>query len=426
MNKYTGIITEYNPFHNGHLYHLKQTKKITESQNVICIMNGNFVQRGKPALTDKWSRTKMALNNGVDLVIELPLVYGIRSAEYFAEGAIRLMDKINIVDKFVFGSESGELEPLKYIAEIFWQEPDLFKKHIKNYLKKGFSFPRARAMAFKEYLKTRSANPPVNITGISKIISEPNNILGIEYIKALKKYNISNLTPCCLKRSHKNYHSQGLTHKMASATAIRNIIYNQVEKTEKIKDLMPSHSWKILNSDLENNKIPIKMNYLGIIILNKLRQLKSSNLNEYIEIKGDLKNRILRSAHRTGNYKHLIEKIKTKHYTRTRVQRNLLHILFELKEKTIKQIDTHGPQYIRVLGFTKNGEKILSHMKKNSSLPIITQPASYLKSINRNSNDILKKQLSFDLLSTDIYSLLYKNHTKRMGNLDYTNPVITE
>ncbi|MFW5988554.1 MAG: nucleotidyltransferase [bacterium] len=418
-----GIITEYNPFHNGHLYHLQQSKKITGAEAVICIMNGNFVQRGRPAVTDKWSRTKMALANGVDLVIELPLIYGIRSAEYFAEGAVRLLGETNIVDNLVFGSEIGEIDPLAYLAEIFLDEPESYQKHLKKNLGKGFSFPEAREKALFAYLDScGNINLKLDNALIQKVISEPNNILGIEYLKALKRYNIE-ITPLTIRRSHKNYHSQEVKSNLASATAIRKKIYNNKVNFSEIKYTIPSATMKILERDMNEGKIPIKREYLGILVLSSLRQMTSEQLTDFAEIDEGLANRMIDAAYKTGSLNQLISAVKTRAFTWTRVQRNLLHILFKLKSSQFKKTD-YGPGYFRVLGFTKNGEKLLTSIKRHSTLPIITQPAGYLKSKKQKSKDFLKRQLSFDILASDLYSLLYKEPEKRGGHLDFYNPVI--
>ena len=193
--KIAGIITEYNPFHNGHIEHIKKTKEITNSSHIISLMSGSFVQRGEPAIIDKWSRAKTAIQNGVDLVIELPVVYSVQTAELFSYGAISILDSLNIVDSIAFGSESGNVDNLKNIANVLLQESPLFKKDLKFSLKEGKSFAQSRSIAIeKEMLRNNKSD-----LEIKSLIRSPNNILGIEYLKALKKLD-SKIIPLTYKR----------------------------------------------------------------------------------------------------------------------------------------------------------------------------------------------------------------------------------
>lgn len=423
--KTTGIITEYNPFHNGHLYHLQKTKKITPNNYIICLMNGNFMQRGMPAVTDKWSRTKMALENGVDLVLELPLVYGIRSAEYFAEGSILTLASTGIVDSIVFGSEVGNIKSLTSIASILADEPEDFKEFLQKYVNSGLSFPAAREKALLDYYKFHynGNNNFANIDDIKDIINNPNNILGIEYIKALQKHNL-NIKPYTIKRKGAAYHSSSINNKVISASAIRKLIYSVKDNKQQIKNSVPGESWKYLEQDFCEGKIPLVTDHLGAIILNKLRQLSVKELSNYTTSGSGLERRIDEFAYLSGSLPELIDSIKTKAYTWTRIQRLLLHILFSLTKSDFRQIDKNGLQYLRILGFTRKGENMLAKIKKKSPLPLISQPADYLTAVDRNSEDPLIKMLSYDLLATDIYTLLYKNPEKRQGHLDFYTPVI--
>ncbi len=414
-----GIITEYNPFHNGHLYHLKEAKEISGAEAAVCLMNGNFVQRGRPALVDKWVRTKMAIENGVDLIIELPLIYGIRSAEYFAQGSIQTLNATGIIDKLVFGSEAGKIEPLKIIARILLDEPSFFKKCLKDYLSDGLSFPAARELALLDYLD-RYENTST-LKEVASVFQEPNNILGIEYIKAIYSTK-SDIIPLTIKRTGSNYHEKELLGDVASATAIRKKIYQ--EDFNMVKKAVPASCWKILENTFKQGKGPVDKNNLGIMILNKLRQLSFDELKDFAEIENGLGNRIIEAAHNSGNLNQLIDNIKTRAFTWTRIQRNLLHILFNIKEKDFQSLDYHGPKYLRILGFNKKGEELLARIKANSPLPMITQPADYLNEVNIDSNEPLIKSLSHDIQATDIYSLLFPEPRKRRGHLDFTTPII--
>ena len=217
MSKVLGIIAEYNPFHNGHLYHLQKSLHDTGSSYSIAVISGNFTQRGSTSLVDKWTKTEIALKNGIDLVIELPLLYSISSAENFAEGAIKIFDSLKVVDYISFGSESGDISTLNTVADILYKEPREYKNILSHELGKGLSFPKARENAMLMYLK--------DIRKFSSVLSSPNNILGIEYLKALKKYK-SNITPVTVERFDSSYNDTSYTGNIASSTAIRNIVKN--------------------------------------------------------------------------------------------------------------------------------------------------------------------------------------------------------
>ena len=194
--KVLGLVTEYNPFHNGHLYHVEESKKVTGCDTVVCIMSGNFIQRGQPAIVNKWARTEMALRNQIDLVIELPVYYSVSSAEFFAYGAIKLLDSLGIIDSVCFGSEYNDIEILSTVARTLIHEPLIYKDKLSYYLGQGLSFPKARALALDHYF-SQSGEEDSKLIGT--IMNQPNNILGIEYIKALYKLK-SRIKPTTIKR----------------------------------------------------------------------------------------------------------------------------------------------------------------------------------------------------------------------------------
>ena len=232
MSKVLGIISEYNPFHNGHLYHLENSKKITGCDYSIAIMSGNFTQRGSTSVVNKWEKTKMALSNGIDLVIELPVLYSISSSENFADGAIKILNSLGIVDCVSFGSETADINVLNTIADVLYSEPNEYKNILSHELKKGLSFPKARENALLMYIN--------DIRNYSGVLSSPNNILAIEYLKALKKYK-STIKPFCIKRFESDYNSNNFSNNIASATAIRNLIKSR--SFYIIKDLVPPSTY---------------------------------------------------------------------------------------------------------------------------------------------------------------------------------------
>jgi len=384
-------------------------------------MNGNFVQRGEAAIFDKWIRTKMALANGVDMVIELPLVYGIRSAEYFASGAVSLLEKSRIVDFLVFGSESGEIRPLQEIAHFLSKENKYYQKILKKYLSAGYPFPQARELAVKNHLELHPDNISIDISQLREVISEPNNLLGIEYLKALKNLN-SGLTPFTIKRKGSQYHDPGLQHKIASATAIRKRIY--LGKTEDIKEYLPELSNIIIKDEITKGKFPINLDLLGMMIISTIRKHNRNTLSKFAEINNGLENRIYNEAHQTADLKELISNIKTRAFTWTRIQRNLLHILFDIKENDFALLDQYGVQYLRILGIRKERTDLLAKLKDKAELEIILNPSEYLNEINTDYKNPLIKSLSYDIMAGDIYSLLYNNPDYRKGHLDFTTPLI--
>ncbi|MFW5981318.1 MAG: nucleotidyltransferase [bacterium] len=415
-----GIITEYNPFHYGHLYHLHKGKEISNSDTVICIMNGNFVQRGKLAFMDKWSRTKMALANGVDLVIELPLIYGIRSAEYFSDGAIQLLEASGIVKKLVFGSEAGDISLLKKASQILKEEDQYFQDRLQNYLTTGKSFPHARSLALKDFLHYQAEENEMLIEELEKTLMEPNNILGIEYLKSLEKIK-SKIEPFTIQRKGSAYHQQNLD-QIASATAIRKKI--QQEGYPAVKEYLPEESYKIIQEEFQKNKIELIQDHFSMMMLANLRKRNPEELLQFAEIENGLENRILEQAQLSANLSELLENIKTKAFTQTRIQRNLLHIFFDIKKSDFQELDKHGPQYIRVLGVKKGSENLLSKLDKEASLPVVINPAQFIQDINPASKNPLIKSLSYDIIASDIYSLLYKDTKLRQGRKDFSHPLI--
>jgi len=418
--KVVGLITEYNPFHNGHLYHLNKSIEVSNADYVVCIMSGNFVQRGEPAIIDKWTRTEMALKNGVDLIIELPVTYALRSAEYFAYGSIQLLNKTGIVNKIVFGSEIGNIKPLLEISEVLAYEPDQLSNLIQEELQTGISFPEARANALQKYF-TKFKNSSSS-KQFKTILNNPNNILGIEYIKALIRTD-SSIQPLTIKRKDANYHQTEIKGKITSATAIRKAILNNKE-LQNLDNVVPSHSYKILNESLMQNKGPISLNDFELSILTLLRRISSNQLQKIEDIIGGLENRIKDAANQTASLNKLISLIKTKRFTQTRIQRILIHLLLDLKKSLLQEFDKNGgPQYLRILGFTEKGQDLLKIMKDKAELPVVNRTANHYKN-NYQPNSLKEKMLAYDIKATDIYSLAYMNKEYCHAGQDYKQPII--
>lgn len=416
MNSVLGVVTEYNPFHYGHLYHLEHSKKITAAEFSVCIMSGQFMQRGEPALINKWWRTKMALHHGIDLVIELPVLYSLRSAEFFASGAISILNNMNIVDHLVFGSELGKIEPLENAANILLDEPMLYKQSLKDFLTQGLSFAQARQKALEACIKEFEAK---DINQIKEALQQPNNILGIEYLKALKKQK-SSIHPIPIKRIGSHFHDTALTNSIASATAIRKKLLEKQSPLTEIINFVPKATYDLLtqyqNDGFQFSNIE---RYLDLILY-QLQTLSVSDLTKFFDVSEGLEYRIMHAAQHADTIDSLTSMIKTKRYTLTRIQRILLHLLLNIKKTDLEELeDCGGPQYIRVLGFNDKGRKLLQQMKKKSYLPIVTNVGQFMN----QCTPMQQKMLQYDIRATNIYNLI-QQPSKRKMNEDYYQAVI--
>ena len=380
----TGIITEYNPFHNGHKFHLEESKKQTKSDGTICIMSGNFVQRGGPAIIDKWKRTEMALNNGVDLIIELPTFYAVSSAEFFAKGAVSILNSLNIVNNLFFGSEIGDAKALSEIAKVLVSEDERFQNILKENLSLGLTFAKAREKSLIEYL---------NSSEINNIITSSNNILGIEYIKAILKLN-SSINPVALKREGSNYNDKSLSQTFSSATSIREVLKN-TSNIEDLKNIIPLESYEVF-SKLQEQDYRFTFEEEMFKYINYKIQTNCVNFNNLYEVTEGLDNKIIKEISSSNSLHEFILKIKSKRYTYSKISRILTHIYLGLDNDDFKDIANENNLYVRVLGFNKTGREILSLIKANSSIPLITKVPRF------TNNPLLK----FDLQATACYSLL--------------------
>ena len=409
--KVCGIIAEYNPFHNGHAYHIEKTKEVTNCDAIVAIMSGNFVQRGAPALFDKWTRTEMALKNGIDLVIELPTYYATSSAEFFAQGSVGLLDSLGIVDSLSFGAKTTDLDALKRVANVLYLEPNDYKIMLQNELKKGLSFPIARSNALKNFIKKE-----YDAKYISEILLDANNVLGIEYLKALM-YNNSPIVPNIIKRKGEDYNSTNIVDGVCSATAIRKLLEKQ--EIEVLQDVMPKESFDILNTELLSGKQPMNIEKYEKEIFYILRRSLANDLFELADVSEGLENVLKKASNETTEIEKLIDMMKSKRYTRTRIQRILLHALLNITKDEVNNYK-YNPQYIRVLGFTKTGEKLLTQIYNKSNLPIVTSVSKFLKSANETGRRMIEK----DILATNIYTLGYESPAYRKSNLDYTKQIV--
>lgn len=408
MSKVLGIIAEYNPFHNGHLLHLEKSKKICDAQYSVCVMSGNFVQRGNTSIVNKWIRAEMALKSGVDLVLELPTVYSISSAENFAEGAIKLLNSLKIVDTISFGSENSDINVLNRISSVLHEEPKQYLEFLNSESKKGLSFPKARENAILLYLNDKK---------YLNILNQPNNTLAIEYLKALKKYK-SHISPISVKREKVFYNSNCIVDEYASATAIRNMIIN--EQFNDIRKVVPASSYNLLMNEIEEGHLVIDISKFEKEILYTIRRLSADDIKNFPEVTEGLENAIKNASNSCNNLSELINMIKSKRYTHTRIQRILLYILLNITKKDMYLSRKNIP-YARILGYSPQGKELISEIyKANPKITLITSVKNFLDSSN---NKTYKYMLNKDILATNIYTLAYNNNST--ANLDYTKKIVT-
>lgn len=363
--KAAGIIAEYNPFHNGHQYHMDEVKKQTGADYIIVVLSGNFTQRGGPAMIHKYARAKMALLAGADLVLELPLYYSCGSAEYFAEGAVSLLRKTGVVSAVGFGSECGDLDCLCRLASLFNEEPQPYRDALKDALRGGKTYPQARqaavAACLPEYART------------DRLLTSPNNILGIEYCRAIERRG-SMISPFTVKRKGDGYHEAGLSSETSSALALRTAL-SDGGRLEALKGRVPGSIYGVLEENW-GKTFPIFDRSLSPLMQYKLLLNAPEGFSGYVDISHELSDRIKNLLPSYQNYAQFVNLLKTKDITYTRVSRSLIHILLNMrKEKLERYINMDYTPYARILGLRKSSAKLLNAIKNNSEIPLLSKLA---------------------------------------------------
>lgn len=415
-----GIIAEYNPFHNGHKYLIKKAKHSTNADYTIIVMSGNFMQRGTPAIINKYKRAEMALKNGADLVLELPMYYATASAEYFAMGGVSLLDKLGVVTHLCFGSESGEINILEKIAKILVTEPEDYTILLRENLKKGQSFPTARTNALLEY--------DTSLNTYKDELSSSNNILGIEYLKALMKRK-STIQPYTLLRTGAGYHETALTGVQCSADGIRQAVFNTKKKdsfaetttaTSLLSNQMPENANALLCNCIQQGQF-LHTNDFSAILHYKLLTEWEKGFCDYLDVTPDLSDRICKNIFHYNSFEDFCNKLKTKDVTHTRINRCLLHILLNLKTEHLESYRSldYIP-YARVLGFRKDATPLLNAIKNHSQIPLISKLADADQYIDANSLNMLKD----DICRNSIYeSAMALKSGQPMLN-EYRTPIV--
>ena len=410
MSRVIGVVAEYNPFHNGHYYHLQATKEITGAEYCVAVISGNFTQRGDTSIVNKWAKAYMAICGGADLVIELPTVYSISSAENFASGAVKILDNLKVVNAISFGAEANDFATLNNIANVLYEEPKAYTNILSHELKKGISYPAARENALMMYLN--------DIKRYANTLSSPNNILAIEYLKALKIQK-SKLEPIMIKRKKVYYNDNKIVDDFASATAIRKLL--QDGEYANLRKVIPRSSYTIIGQESRKGGMVLSLAKYEKEIIYALRKMTVEEIADLPDVSEGLQFAIKNAANEANNLKDLISNIKSKRYTQTRIQRMLLYALLGIDKKLMENSRKVVP-YVRVLGFTQKGKSLLSEIsRRNPKLNIITSLKKYMNQ-NQNKNKVLAEMLEKDIFATDVYTLGYIGDSK--ANLDFTNNMI--
>ncbi len=364
-----GIIAEYNPFHNGHMYHLEKIKEMFKDEEIVLVMSSSFTQRGEASIIDKWKKTEIALKAGIDLVIELPYTLSTESADYFSYGAITLLENLK-VDKFVFGSETNDINLFESIVDTELNNKE-FDPLTKMYMKLGENYPTALSKAL------------LDLTG--KSMNLPNDLLGISYVKVIKQNNYK-IKPICIKRTN-DYNSKDLTGKISSATSIREAINNN----QNVEEMIPSFVKEYLN---ETHKQEDYFKFL------KYKIMLEKDLSIYQTVDEGLGDKIKNEIIKATSYNDLISRVKSKRYTYTKISRILNHILCGFTKEIAKE--TKNIEYIRVLGFNDKGQNYLNKIKKDVVLPIISN-------FSKNKS----KMIEMEFMATCCYASVLDEEKKK-------------
>lgn len=420
----TGIIAEYNPFHNGHLYQIKKAKEETNADYIIVIMSGDFVQRGTPAIINKYVRTQMALNCGADMVIEMPSIWATASAEYFATAGVAALDKLGIVTHMSFGAETTNLDLLFSISKVLVEEPTFYKASLNVYLKNGLPFPLAREYALGEYFDTSSE--------IVKALRTPNNILAIEYLKAIYRRS-SQIKPHIVLRKGAGYHDEDSTQELLSATGVRKCL-QLIDETTIDSDLNADflNNLATLQASIPATTLPLlqdytmaadllNINHFSYLLKYKLLTECEHGFHDYADCNIDLSNRIVNQLSAFVSYSQFCDLLKSKEITHSHISRSLLHILLNIKFTDYEQGKAMDYiPYLRVLGFRKDAIPLLTRIKKNAVIPLITKMANASELLSDTAYHMLKQ----DIFAADLYQSAVTENTNQTFPNEFTRGLI--
>ncbi len=429
--KTAAVIAEYNPFHNGHFYQLQEIRRQTDADFIIVVMSGDFVQRGEPAIFDKYTRAHMALSGGADLILELPLVYATGSAADFAAGATALLDSLGIVDLLCFGSESGDLESLKAAAALLSLESEAVSAQIRHGLRQGMTYPAARSAAFSAIAQSTQPNDAVTmVTGddLTRLLAEPNNILALSYLNALQNRQ-STIQPYTIRRHGQGYHHTTLSDtEYASASGLRSALeslFRSHASSAALAELLARHiPQAAMDALLAEDALlaPVFANDLSVLLNAEIIRLfhAGEDFSRFADLTTDLSNRLLRYVLSFDSFTGRIQQLKTRSYTYTRISRALLHLLLGITSDSIREYREQGfVSYIRVLGFRRSAAPLLSALSRQCTLPLITRIAGAQDSLDAIGASMLRQELH----ASHLYQSLVFQKGRIMKN-EYTKSVL--
>lgn len=428
LMKIIGIIAEYNPFHNGHAYQIRKIKETLHADFVVIAMSGDFVQRGAPAIINKYARTAMALSCGADLVIELPVLWATASAESFAMAGISLFKKMGCVDGICFGAETDNLPLLSLIAEVFAEEPPAFRALLSSYLKEGSTFPSARCKALYKYLGTSVfTENEADLTAVSSILAQPNNILAIEYLKALKLQNAP-LIPYLIRREGAGYHERTIlktvscsdTNELpsASATAIRKLLKDG--DFARLNAVMPAAASEILKARYSRQEFLCPDDFSAILGC-RLLTCNTGNLSAVLDCTPDIANRIFKNRMQFFSFSQFCDLCKSKDITYSRISRILLHLILDITTEDYLSAKNAGfIPYLRILGFRRDASALLKCLKNAASVPLVSKLADAASYLNMPALHLLKK----DIFAADLYEQTCAIKKGAPSGSEYTKNII--
>lgn len=400
--KACGLVVEYNPLHNGHVYHIQSAQKVSQADCIIAVMSGPFLQRGEPAIIDKFYRAKAALVNGVDIVLELPYPYAVQSSQNFAKGALRTLDEIG-VSSICFGSESGNMTDFTSAYHLFKEKEPLYTETLQQNLKLGISFPEASMLSFEE----------VGLTTTTMDLSQPNNILGFSYVRTILDHDLS-IEPLTIKREQSQYHDQRITNSIASATSIRKKLLATDHLSENVKTTLPTESITQLTQYKSTASLWHSWEAYFPFIHYRVMTMSIDELAHIHGVDEGLEYRIKETAKDVTSFHQWMNKIKTKRYTWTRLQRIFVHILTNTKKNELVTFEKNeSVPYIRLLGFSNTGRTYLNQYKKKLNVPLFTQ-------FNKKNYDLLKMD---ERASHAYYSIIPASHRKTLQQQELTPPI---
>lgn len=418
-----GIIAEYNPFHNGHKYQLEQIRNKTNADYIIVAMSGNFLQRGVPAVIDKYARTKLALSQGADLVIEIPVLWATASAEYYAKAGVTLLKNTGVVDYLCFGAECGELSYLKQITHILDSNSETYQSYLQKELKLGSSFPLARMRALKQLLPPNESSKDSLASSLEMQLSSPNNILAIEYLRALSSTDTSNeIEPCLIQRIGNGYHEEQLG-SFASATAIRKVMFSCPDSASLLDSLQDYLTPEVLTQlkTYGDTYGFVSEDALSSILGYQLYSYCKEGYTSFADCSFELSHRIQNQLSHYEGFTQFCNLLKTKDMTYTRISRTLLHILLHITNEAYEHGKALGMvPYLRVLGFQRNAIPLLHEIKLESKVPMITKLCKADSQLNASEKLMLEK----DIFASNIYNQLILANKKSVPKNDYSQELI--